>query len=379
MLAVGDPDGPLVIDINASGLRKTKSGFMPRIIIMSGSNKAREAKKLAEITCHAWVGEKILIGKREITASITDGGSNNFAEVLLNSPSGDKAVIQEALLDKPNNGLALGGFTNGQTFGGFDVRNYGAPGSELNNPMLKLMLNVEEALSMYQTEKAEGVHKVVYTPYAAIPVGLINAAREAKIAASIAGVDLEKFSVMDFLKWQHNKCTLKAGQQRKNINGVELKAEAFAYVGDTHDVSTWHSRKDSDINAASALEDKDELRLIPKSERADVIKILTAAAGPHLGKGEPAKRHIDELHTRNVKQGERKSLAKKGKALPDGSFPIKNTSDLNNAKRAIGRAKDSAKARAFINKRAKELKQPKIGETKAVALPQTMNINSKKK
>lgn len=370
MLAVGDPDGPLVIDVNASGLRKTKSGFMPRIIIMSGSEKARVAKKSGSMTCQAWLGEKIIRHKELKSCAVTDGGSASLSDVLLNSPSGDKAIIQEKLLDKPNSaGPTLGGFTTGQTYGGFDVRNYGAPGSELNNPMMKTMLNVEEALAMYQNESAIGVHKVVFSPYAAVPPGLINAGREAKIAAESAGVDLAKFSVMDFLKWQHNKIMLKAAQQRKNINGRELEASQFAYVGDVHDISTWHGV----LNSSNTLAD---LKLIPKSERNEALRKLEAAGGPHLGKGGPAKKHIDKLHTRDVKQGERKSLAKKGKALPDGSFPIANKKDLSNAKHAVGRAKNPGKAKAFINKRAKQLGVKKIG---AVAPPMTQSINSRKK
>lgn len=52
---------------------------------------------------------------------------------------------------------------------------------------------------------------------------------------------------------------------------------------------------------------------------------------------------------------ERKKLAKKKEAMPDGSFPIRNTSDLKNAIQALGRAKDPEKAKAWIKKRAKAL------------------------
>ncbi len=43
------------------------------------------------------------------------------------------------------------------------------------------------------------------------------------------------------------------------------------------------------------------------------------------------------------------------KALPDGSFPIENKSDLKNAISAYGRAKNKARAKAHIIKRAKAL------------------------
>lgn len=55
---------------------------------------------------------------------------------------------------------------------------------------------------------------------------------------------------------------------------------------------------------------------------------------------------------------ERMALAKKGQALPDGSFPIRNESDLKNAIHAYGRANksDRAAVRKHITKRARQLK-----------------------
>lgn len=52
---------------------------------------------------------------------------------------------------------------------------------------------------------------------------------------------------------------------------------------------------------------------------------------------------------------DRTQMAEEGMALPDGSFPIKDVSDLKNAIMAYGRAKDKAAAKAHIMKRAKEL------------------------
>lgn len=58
---------------------------------------------------------------------------------------------------------------------------------------------------------------------------------------------------------------------------------------------------------------------------------------------------------REFSQEERDRLAKEGKAMPDGSFPIVTREDLENAIQAIGRAKDPAAAKAHIKKRAREL------------------------
>lgn len=75
---------------------------------------------------------------------------------------------------------------------------------------------------------------------------------------------------------------------------------------------------------------------------------------------------------------DRDKLAKDKVALPDGSYPIRNAEDLANAITALGRAKDTGKARRHIIRRARALglldKLPdgwltKKGQTKALADP----------
>lgn len=61
------------------------------------------------------------------------------------------------------------------------------------------------------------------------------------------------------------------------------------------------------------------------------------------------------LKKRAFSADQRRSAASRGQALPDGSFPIANTSDLKNAIRAIGRAKNPASAKAHIRRRARAL------------------------
>lgn len=53
---------------------------------------------------------------------------------------------------------------------------------------------------------------------------------------------------------------------------------------------------------------------------------------------------------------QREKLASKGQAMPQGGFPIRNHADLKRAIQAIGRAKNPEAAKAWIKKRAKELK-----------------------
>lgn len=58
---------------------------------------------------------------------------------------------------------------------------------------------------------------------------------------------------------------------------------------------------------------------------------------------------------RDFSDDDRKRMASSGAALPDGSYPIVTTGDLENAIHAIGRAKDPAKTKAHIISRAKAL------------------------
>lgn len=58
----------------------------------------------------------------------------------------------------------------------------------------------------------------------------------------------------------------------------------------------------------------------------------------------------------DISRKARQMAEEKGQALPGGRFPIRNRADLENAIRAVGRAKGSHDAvRRFIIKRAKAL------------------------
>lgn len=52
---------------------------------------------------------------------------------------------------------------------------------------------------------------------------------------------------------------------------------------------------------------------------------------------------------------ERRRMAKAGQAMPDGSFPIANCTDAENAIHAVGRAKDVDATKSFIKRRVRAL------------------------
>ena len=55
-------------------------------------------------------------------------------------------------------------------------------------------------------------------------------------------------------------------------------------------------------------------------------------------------------------QEQREKLADQGRVMPDGSYPIRNRSDLENAIKAIGQSNDYDKTKRWIIKRAGQLK-----------------------
>lgn len=64
---------------------------------------------------------------------------------------------------------------------------------------------------------------------------------------------------------------------------------------------------------------------------------------------------VETLTAATFSQDARRRLAREGVAMPDGSFPIRNRSDLRNAIRALGRARNPEAARVHIEHRARSL------------------------
>ena len=69
---------------------------------------------------------------------------------------------------------------------------------------------------------------------------------------------------------------------------------------------------------------------------------------------------MDFIQKREFSDEKRQELADKGHAMPDGSFPIENVTDLHNAIQSIGRSKNYSKTKKHIIQRAKELEATNI-------------------
>jgi hypothetical protein len=98
---------------------------------------------------------------------------------------------------------------------------------------------------------------------------------------------------------------------------------------------------------ASAKAKFDETRAARSAKLAAKAATLTARVA--------SARYADQFA--DISPKERTALAKKGQALSDGSYPIRNEDDLKNAIQAFGRAKESdrARVRRHIMRRARQL------------------------
>jgi len=125
-----------------------------------------------------------------------------------------------------------------------------------------------------------------------------------------------------------------------NTIGMTVVGSALIYAG----VSIF--------NAKSTGEKKKEAKKI----KEDVTKAI-AAVGDESAEAAVAAEDDDDIkcYSAEFSQSQRERLAKKGHALPDGSFPIRNREDLKNAVQSWGLAKNKAAAKKFIKKRAKQL------------------------
>jgi hypothetical protein len=106
--------------------------------------------------------------------------------------------------------------------------------------------------------------------------------------------------------------------------------------------------------AASAPNLRGRVREAKKALREANLEALTASA---TGMREKALVAAAVAELAKISQEERMKLAKKGHALDDGAYPIRNVEDLKNAIQAYGRAKASERrmVRKHIMKRARQL------------------------
>jgi len=131
-------------------------------------------------------------------------------------------------------------------------------------------------------------------------------------------------------------------------------------------------KSDPVAELSSRIEKLEQLENAQLSTKADAAKAkfdvvrdekeaqLSIKAAEAYARIYGAPRYDDEFAT--VSRAKRMQLAKEGRALPDGSFPISNVEDVKNAIQSYGRAKpgNRASVRRHITKMAKKLDRPDL-------------------
>lgn len=170
--------------------------------------------------------------------------------------------------------------------------------------------------------------------------------------------------------------------------------EAF-FEGGSAECLGWHlldqdimSQKSAEINSGSIIDFSDAAEIATKTIEGHVIgvdpdifegfdsyaveieglngksyDVYVSLDGEVLGYDEYSAEEAEEIEAeaaeialkRAYNEESRMEMAKRGHALPDGSYPIKDEADLRNAIQAYGRAKDKEAAKAHIIKRAMAL------------------------
>ncbi len=170
---------------------------------------------------------------------------------------------------------------------------FGAPTSELNNPPIRTMTNVEDALRMYLYDIAEGTHRPVgQQPPVGMANGLqaseyVNAVREANIVANEAK---KKINVHDFIKWQTLQLS-KATSQKTKFG----KTFAFYGSGDREDPSTWHDEKEIKASGKFSIGSKVRTRMGNGTVSAILSKGIHEVAHKN---GKKARFSIQEIEAR---------------------------------------------------------------------------------
>jgi hypothetical protein len=147
------------------------------------------------------------------------------------------------------------------------------------------------------------------------------------------------------------------------------------------DVSAWKRDNGQWINAPEILQQlrgstppsvvkleepdlvKNVLAQVDKSTATEAEETPAPGATEVTPEGDPVPEPVVAAATVNI---DRERAIKEGLSLPDGSYPIRNKEDLKRAVKAFGRAKDKAKTKKHIKKRARALKATDL-------LPDTWN------
>ena len=186
----------------------------------------------------------------------------------------------------------------------------------------------------------------------------------------ITGLHLTEISLVDrpanpealFDVWKADGIEQEAGDLSKGMMAVGMLSNIVEQVRQLSEHSKIEEAKEGDTDSivpgelqtalSQLMQTLNDMVAEETSEIADGTAL--ECASPFMGPLYLGATNVD-VEKKDYSEADRKDMASDGRAMKDGSYPIANRDDLENAIKAIGRAKNKAEARAHIEHRAKEL------------------------
>lgn len=197
-----------------------------------------------------------------------------------------------------------------------------------------------------------------------IPGGHVDEGEEFKVAArrelwEETGIEVAADRLREVATYKNNDADI-----HYYMVTLDEKEGASILLDSEEEVGSAWIKLDKIDNYNFIFDMKENLkRIMGLDDSCGITRILKAYSEGYISKSvfdTYCKEHPDEVLKAQNKtyfsHSERKDLAKKGEAMPNGKYPIRNEQDLHDAIRLVG-ASDMPKSevKAWIRKRAKEL------------------------
>lgn len=199
-----------------------------------------------------------------------------------------------------------------------------------------------------------------------IPGGHVDAGEDFRTAAQRELLEETGIDIPEDILFETAVATGKDFEIHYFIGHVSEETPAFVVVDSEEEIGSAWIEPGTELDDYEFIFDmKDNLKKILGLERhpSNLIKIQKAYFNGDISEEvfkSYCEQHPDEIEKANNKtyfsHKERKDLAERGEAMPNGKYPIRNSQDLKDAIRLVG-ASDMPKSevKAWIKKRAKEL------------------------
>jgi prohead serine protease len=216
-----------------------------------------------------------------------------------------------------------------------------------------------KALSSVEIKDAEqGTVSAVFSTF-----GVVDRDGDITVKGAIPDGAKVRISSYNHGSWQGS---LPVGKGVIRIIGNEAHLEGQFFMNTTHGRDTFETIKalsedgqqewsygfDVKDSEAPGEEHKGAKRVL---KSLNVYEVSPVMMGAGIGTRTLVMKGEEYEYKRTFSAEQRRELARSGKAMPDGSFPIVNKEDLSNAIGLAGNASDPGAARAHIRRRARAL------------------------